>query len=209
MLDSPLLIVRPMSKQDIPGAVALQRSCFPEPFPAELLWSDHHLERHLEIFPEGQFVALYGGLVIGSASALLISEESWLAHHDWETTTGGHFLSAHDPNGSTLYAADISVHPEHRGQGVGRMLYEARFELVRRFAIERLGTACRIPDFAAWHAKVGGTVEDYAFAVAQNEIRDRTLTPLLRYGLKLLGILEDYLDDEESANAAALLEWKP
>lgn len=49
--------VRDMLPKDIEGAVALQRDCFPPPFPEELLWQISHLQRHLEIFPEGQFVA--------------------------------------------------------------------------------------------------------------------------------------------------------
>ena len=38
---------------------------------------------------------------------------------------------------------------------------------------------------------------------------NRTHRALLRYGLTFLGVIHDYMEDEESANAAALLEWKP
>lgn len=200
------VLVEPFSSLTISGAVALQRHCFPPPFPEELLWKREHLERHLEIFPEGQFVAVESGDVIGSASSLLISEAHYRAHHDWETTVGGHFLTAHDSQGSTLYGVDISVHPDFRGCGVGRALYDARKNLVRKLDLEKLATACRIPDYSNSGLE---SVEEYVNAVARGELSDRTLTPLLKYGMKCVGVSRGYMDDEESANAAAMLEWTP
>ena len=38
---------------------------------------------------------------------------------------------------------------------------------------------------------------------------DRVLTPLLRYNLTFIETHESYMEDEESGNAAALLEWTP
>lgn len=194
---------------DISGAVALQKACFPPPFPEELHWTEEHLKRHLGVFAEGQFVARADGTVIGSASALRISNSLWQSHADWETTTGGPFLNSHIPSGETLYAVDISVHPDWRGRGVGRALYEARFELVRRLGLVRLGTACRIPGYLGWGRSTGGKSEDYVKAVANGQAVDSTLTTLLRYGMKPIGVIENYMEDEESANAAALLEWTP
>jgi hypothetical protein len=63
-----------------------------------------------------------------------------------------------------------------------------------------------MPDFS-----ISGVedVRDYAQQVVAGERVDRTLTPLLRYGMTFLDVLFDYMEDLESANAAALLEWKP
>ncbi len=49
----------------------------------------------------------------------------------------------------------------------------------------------------------------YARVVVEGKATDRTLTPLLRYGLGFVEVIENYMDDEESGNAAALLEWRP
>jgi GNAT superfamily N-acetyltransferase len=198
--------IRPLERKHIDGAVALQRACFPPPFDEDLLWKAEHLERHLELFPEAQFVALDQGRVVGSASAVRISEQNWHAHHNWETTVGGHFLTAHDPLGSTLYGVDISVHPAYRGQSVGRKLYHARFHAVRQLGMLRFGTACRMPDFGSSSLTEPLT---YASEVAIGKRVDRTLTPLLRYGLHLVDVISDYMEDAESGNAAALLEWRP
>lgn len=202
--------VAPMEAHHIKGVVALQRDCFPAPFPEEYLWLPAHLERHLQVFPEGQFVALLGGNVVGSASATRISESKWLEHRNWEETVVGFVLETFEPTGNTLYGLDISVHPEHRGRSIGRSLYEARYDLVRRLGLTRYGTACRLPGFLAHRSgHVNASVQEYAEQVVAGEIQDRTLTPLLRYGLRFLCVLDDYMEDHESANSAALLEWTP
>ncbi len=193
-----------MSPAHVEGAVRLQRACFPPPFLDELLWKAEHLSRHLELFPAGQFVAFSEGQVVASASNTRISEEAWKAHESWDSTVGGPFLDNLDPAGTTLYGLDISVHPDWRGRGLARLLYQERFALVERLALARYGTACRLPGFANHPSD---SPEEYAVAVANGQISDRTLTPLLRIGLRFLGVIQNYMVDEESGHAAALLEW--
>lgn len=200
----------PMLSVHIPSAVALQRACFPEPFPEDLLWNRDHLKRHLELFPEGQFVALSGEEVVASASATRISEVNWQSHGSWDETVGGPFLGTIDSAGYTLYGLDISVHPEYRGLGIGRGLYDRRFQLVTELGLTRYGTACRIPDYEAYSlAHPAISVGEYVELVVKNKAKDRTLSPLLRYGLTYLGVIQGYMEDQESDNAAALLEWRP
>lgn len=194
-----------MEPGDIPGAVALQKACFPDPFPEELLWNADHLARHIELFPAGQFVVEAEGAIVASASATRISEARFQAHESWDATVGGPFLTSFDPAGSTLYGLDISVHPEFRRFGFGRLLYSARFDLVRSSNLKRYVTGCRLPDFGA----SGLELEAYLAQVERGARTDRTLTPLLRYGLKLVGGIREYMEDEESRDCAALLEWKP
>jgi GNAT superfamily N-acetyltransferase len=197
--------VRFATPDDVPEMVALQRACFPAPFPEELLWNAAHLARHLQLFPEGQFVVFGGPIVIASASNTIISEENYVLHADWDATVGGPFLSTFDANGSTLYGLDISVHPNYRGKGIAKQLYRARFEFVRVLRLARYATGCRVPDFHAY----AGSLEDYVQEVARGERIDRTLTPLLKMGLRVIGVHPNYMEDEESRNGAALLEWKP
>lgn len=202
--------VRQMTLDDVDAAAALQRAAFPAPFPEDLLWQPAHLRRHLAVFPAGQFVAEADGAVVATCSNTIVTEAAWNAHASWDRTVGGPYLENFAEQGSTLYGLDITVHPDFRRRGIGRRFYEARFTLVRELGLVRYGTACRIPDYLRYradHPEVG--VEEYVIRVVDGQATDRTLTPLLRYGLRFLEVLPDYMEDEESANAAALLEWRP
>ncbi len=198
--------LRRMTLDDIPEVVGLQALAFPPPFSQNLHWDPEHLERHIQLFQEAQYVAESSSEIVGSCSNTLISEERWQAHESWGATVGGPNLRGFDEKGTTLYGLDITVHPSHRRHGIGRAFYNERFRVVRQRKLARYGTGCRLPDYAQHTDK---TVEEYARRVANGELTDKTLTPLLRYGLTFLGVLRDYMDDEESANAAALLEWQP
>lgn len=198
-----------LQEHHVQAAVELQRLAFPPPFDAELLWKADHLLHHIALFPAGQFAALNEeGVVMGTCSNTRITDENWHSHQDWDTTVGGPFLTTFNPGGSTLYGLDISVHPDFRRMGVARALYSARFDLIRRDdALLRYGTACRIPGFADHRSSF--LPETYVQRVVEGHCSDPTLTPLLKMGLTYLETIADYMEDEESGNAAAMLEWKP
>lgn len=197
--------IRPATQDDIPGIVALQRACFPPPFPDDLLWQPEHIENHLKIFPEGQFIAESDGEILASATNILVTEEDWQAHFPWETITGGLDLHRHNPDGTTLYGIDISVHPNARKQGIGRRLYKARFDLVKELGLTRYGTVCRIPGF---QGSPYNDVEEYVQAVKDRQRTDRTLTPFLKMNMTVVGLIPNYLDDPESADYGVILERK-
>ncbi len=162
--------------------------------------------QHLEVFPEGQMVAVCDGQVVGSASSMRVNLGAWHIPHTWDELTGGLFLTGHDSSGSLLYGVDISVHPAFRGRGIARKLYQARFTLVESLGLDGFVTICRLPGFLASGV---GDVKVYVDSVVQGDILDRTLTPLLKLGLSCKGVSFDCMDDEESGNAGARLEWKP
>lgn len=200
------LQILPLEERWISGAVALQRLCFPAPFPEDHLWQPHHLATHLTFFPEGQFVALINGNVVGSSSSIIISRSTWLAPNTWDEITGGLALTGHDPEGTLLFGVDISVHPDFRGQGIARHLYQARFDLVRSLGLESYVTLCRLPGFSSSGLQHPA---DYARQAAAGERSDPTLTPLLKMGMSLMVVADNCMEDEESGNAGAKLVWTP
>lgn len=201
-----MIEIRQMELADVSAAVELQGLAFPPPFDPDLLWSAEHLARHLDLFSEAQWVAVSDGRLVGSCSNTRISSEVWLNSKTWEATTGGPWLETFSADGTTLYGLDISVHPEFRRLGIGRKFYERRFQYGRDHGLERYGTGCRLPDFLASGLT---NVGEYVADVARGARQDRTLTPLLRYGLRIIMTKENYMEDAESRNAAAILEWNP
>jgi len=203
-----LFSIRSMTPDDVMAAVELQKAAFPPPFSEDLHWDPAHLLRHIEVFPAGQFVAEIDGGIVGSCSNAIISEEGWQSHSNWGATLGGPFIHHHEPRGSTLYGLDITVHPAHRRIGIGRAFYKTRLCLGNDLGLARYGTGCRMPDYRSFSVNIAPvTVTEYAAKVVAGESVDRTMTPLLRYGLRFLGVIENYMEDIESANAAALLEF--
>jgi ribosomal protein S18 acetylase RimI-like enzyme len=199
----PELRIRNLVPADIPTLLAFQPLCFPPPFPADSLWDADDLLAHLRRFPEGQFVAELNNEIVGSASSLIVTEAIWQARVDWTEVVGGSEMENHDPSGTTLFGADLAVAPSAQRRGVGRALYQARFDLAGRLGLTRTATVCRIPDLAN-HPDL--SPEQYADKVARGELTDRTLTPLLKAGMAYVGIAHDFLDDEESRDCGAALE---
>lgn len=157
-------------------------------------------------------MALLGGAVVGACSNARISVAAWEKRGSWEETLTDWTLAGHDPTGKILFGADISVNPDHRGLGIGRALYSARYEYVIANNLYKYCTGCRLPDFRGWFGNGDPSTGDfltYVGLVQTNELSDRTLTPLLRMGCTPVGVHANYMDDAESANGAALLEWTP
>jgi GNAT superfamily N-acetyltransferase len=144
--------------------------------------------------------------VIGSCSNTIITSDLLAKHGTWDETVGGVYLTTFDPSGSVLFGVDISVHPDYRRQGIGRAFYEQRKHLVNELGLARYATTCRMPDYAASGC---ASPNEYGKKVASGVLSDRTLTPLLRYGLTMTAVLENHIDDPESGNASAALEWRP
>ena len=73
-------VVRPMTRDDIPAIVELQKRVFPGMMP----WSPELLARHLSIFPEGQLVAVdENGRVVGSSSSHIIDWDDYADSAKW------------------------------------------------------------------------------------------------------------------------------
>lgn len=75
------VIIRPMSSKDFPMIVELQKVAFPLMAAEGVYWRPHHLEEHLKVFPEGQFVAEYKDKIIGSCSSLIIQLDPEYKEH--------------------------------------------------------------------------------------------------------------------------------
>src|ERR671919_3036282 len=131
--------IRNTTKEDISKIVNLQKESFPYLARYGNIWHPDELQSHLNVFPEGQFVAVEpDNTIVGSASTLVVSLEPEYAAHTWKEITSDGMFTNHDPNGDSLYGADISTHPKYRHEGIGGMLYNTRKELVKKLNLKRM-----------------------------------------------------------------------
>lgn len=200
------LILRNYAENDIEALIGIQRECFPPPYPSELWWNREQLLRHMELFPLGALCAEIDGKLVGSLTTMLTSFDPNHAQHSWAEMTDNGYIGTHDPNGDTLYVVDISVSPAARGLGLGKQMLQAAYELVVALGLKRLLGGGRMPGYGAVRREV--SPECYVEDVLHGRRRDPVIGFLLRCGRTPLAVMPDYLDDEESANYALLMEWR-
>jgi 4-aminobutyrate aminotransferase/(S)-3-amino-2-methylpropionate transaminase len=180
----------------------LQRTCFPTLAEDERFKIRHYL-KHMELFEDGQFVALDGGRVIGATATLRLDFDFEHVEHTFGEIIQGGWLTSHQPAGAWLYGADISVRAEYRGRGIATALYAARQEVVWRFGLRGQVTAGMIPGYGAVKDKM--TAEEYYQGVLAGSIRDSTLTMQMNAGFEPRGLLANYLNDPVCDNYSVLL----
>jgi GNAT superfamily N-acetyltransferase len=191
--------------EHIPQLMIHQQVCFPTLAPEEWMRAEH-FESHLRLFPEGQHVALDDDRVIGQSSTFRIGGAIGLNQHEYMDILGQSYFTRHDPQGEWLYGADMSVHPEYRGRKISRLLYDARKELCRRLDLRGMVAGGMIPGYKDYRDRM--SVEEYARAVAEGRLIDPTLTPQLRAGFQLRGILYNYIEAGELGNDSTLIVWE-
>jgi len=137
-------------------------------------WQEHHIEKLLKIFPEGQLVILIDEKVIGSALSLIVHEETANKNHTYAEITGNYTFSTHDDSGDVLYGIDIFIHPKYRGLRLGRRLYDTRKELCEQLNLKAIVFAGRIPNFTKYSGEI--TPKQYIDKVRLKEIYDPVLS---------------------------------
>lgn len=193
-----------MQPADFSGITALCEHTYPGSPP----WTERQLSRHLEIFPEGQLVAVDRNRdIVGYAASLIVFWNDYTMDAPWKEFTDGGMFTNHNPvQGRTLYGAEVMVHPEMRGSGVGGRLYDARRALTERLGLLRIRAGARLRNFHKHAARMGA--EDYVRDVVRGALRDPTLSFQINRGFHVLAVVPGYLKfDPESLGWAAVIEW--
>jgi GNAT superfamily N-acetyltransferase len=168
--------------------------------PADVPIDDLGVEQfrsHIEIFPEGQFVALdtaTNGVVGTSTNMLMQFDLSQPFLKPWLETVDDGWLTTHDPNGEWLYGAETSVHADYRGMGIGRQLTDVRLELVRAYNLRGMVAGSAIIDYHKVADEV--SAEQYWRDVVAGRRYDTNLTKQLKMGFEALALLPGYVPGE-------------
>ncbi len=177
-------------------------------YPTERPYTTEELREHAKLFPEGQFIVEHtpSGAVAGAHFTLRISMTHFHIDDSWETLTAGGTFDDHEPDGHTLYGADLFIHPEHQHHGLGRALTLATRELTERLGLWRMVGGSRMPGYG----RVASSIEpdEYLARVKRAELTDAVLTAHIHDGWTPVTAVRGYLPhDDESAGWAAVIQW--
>lgn len=199
-------VIRGYGEADFAGLIDIQSEAFPPPYPSELWWNREQLASHVSRFPEGALCVLIGGELAGSVTSLKIDYQPGDPGHSWAEVTDGGYIRTHKPDGNTLYIADICIRPRYRKLGLGKELIGSLYHVVVHQNLARLLGAGRMPGYHKHADEL--TAERYLEEVAAGRLQDPVIIFLLRCGRMPVGVAENYIEDEESRNYAALMEWR-
>lgn len=196
------LIVRHTEPGDVPALIDLQHRIYPD-IPA---WTPERFLHQIELFPQGQLVALVDGRPVGTASSLIVVWDDWSSEHSWKEITSSGTFDTHEPTGRTLYGAEVFVEPRLRGHRVGHALYDGRRKVCRALNLKRIIACGRLPGYYRHAHEM--PPETYCRKVLWGDLHDPVLGFQLREGFDFCGVIEDYIpEDHESCGYASLIVW--
>lgn len=196
----------------------LQKIVFPTLSKESLMRKEHYLN-HIRIFPEGQFVAVKDarlpalrttsggdpdgqGKVIGMTTSIRYHLD-FNDKHTFSDVFDSGFLNTHQPDGDWLYGMDIGTHPDYRGLGIAKFLYDARQEAVRKLELKGQYTYGMLSGYGA--VKEAMTAEVYYALLLDGKINDPTVSMQMKNGFKPFGLVAGYVDDPVCDGYTALL----
>ena len=198
------LIVRLARLSDVPGIAALSRRSFDTP-----PWDYERASRsQINNFPQGQFVAEFGGEIVGHAATFVIGGDIALKPHSWNEITGEGLASRHDPDGDYLYGMGVCVDRNFRRLRIGQRLYNARRRLCEDWKLKGIVFGGRMPGYGRRKQQFR-TPEDYLKGVLDRRIRDTAIQFHLANDFEPIGIIKNYdPTDHESLGYAVHMLWR-
>ena len=172
----------------------------------EAAWSREHIQKLIDIFPEGQIAVHINGELAGCALSILVDYKQSGDRHTYREITGDYTFSTHNPEGNILYGVDVFVAPQYRGLRLGRRMYDYRKELCEELNLEGIMFGGRLPKYHLYADEL--SPRKYIEAVKSKDIHDPVLNFQFANDFSVKRIMRGYLEgDHESKEFAALLMW--
>ncbi len=199
------ITIRQTQPKDFPRIIELSKEIYHE----KSAWTERELASHLEVFPEGQLVAVDEKTekIVGMSASLIVLWDDYEIRETWEDFTDKGLFTNHDPeNGRTLYGAEVMVSAHERRKGIGKKIYKARRKIVEDLELLRIRAGARLINYHKYADRFSAA--EYVAQILKGEIDDPTLTFQLRQGFRVIAVVSGYLEnDRESLGKAAIIEW--
>jgi GNAT superfamily N-acetyltransferase len=177
-------------------------------YATETPYTVEELDDHRQVFPQGQFVAFAtdAKAVAGVHFTLRLRMMDFHLDDSWDVLTAkGSFLD-HNPEGHTLYGADIMVDPGHQHHGIAHALTDQARFLVQQERLWRMVGASRMPGYCKCATTM--TVGQYVESVLNGKHFDPVLSIHLKDGWTAVKPIHGYLQhDDDSAGWAEVIQW--
>ena len=179
--------------------------CFPT-MPPEEQHDIEDLEEAAEIFPEGTIVVLDGDKVVGLGMGFFLNvdfdnlppKETDLLYTLDE--------SNHDPDADYYYGSDLAVHPDYRGRGIARQIYNRRKAVAIKHNKKGFAAAAVIPGYA--DHKHAMDIHTYMDKVIAGELFDPTVSVQMRNGFRVVKLVHDFFKFPLSDDWCAMILWE-
>ena len=173
---------------------------------SDIFWTKEQIGKLIDIFPEGQIVAVVDEKIVGCALSIVVDYDNVKNDHTYDEVTGHETFDTHNPEGNILYGIEVFIHPDYRGLRLGRRMYDYRKELCESLNLKAIMFGGRIPNYHKYADEM--RPKEYIQKVKQKEIYDPVLTFQLSNDFHVRKVMTNYLpNDEESKYYATLLQW--
>lgn len=196
--------IRTMRDDDFAAIQEIGRLVYPHEEP----YTTVELAEHNAVFPQGQFVAEHRptASVAGVHFTLRLAFEDFHIDDPWDVLTDHGLFDDDNPNGHTLYGADVFVSPAHQHHGLAHALTDATRALVVEENLWRMVGGSRLPGYGKVAATL--TAETYVAEVVAGRRFDPVLSLHIKDGWSVVRPIRGYMQhDPESANCAAVIQW--
>ena len=196
--------IRNAEIKDLDEIVKLENQIWPEGTRA----NKEKFESRLKIFPQGFFLALKNGKLIGTSTSEIIFYNPKNPPTSWENITNNGYIKNHNPNGNALYV--VSIVAVSRSGG-GSALINAQKNLTQKLNLEYLVLGARIPGYNKYCKENGEiSIKNYIkLKRSDGELLDPELRFYTRNELNLVKINPNNMkNDKESRNYGAIMVWK-
>lgn len=197
------LVVQNTRTEHVEQLEELQKIIFPTLSSEEHIRAVHYL-RHLEVFPEGQFVITDKDHVIGMTTTMRTNFDFANYEHTFAETIAGGWLTNHNPNGDWLYGLDMGILPAYRGMGLARILYRARHEMAKTLGLKGQLTVGMMSGYGAVSDQMSG--ETYYKELLSGKRKDPTLSKQMKIGFEPIALMPEHVNDPVCGNYGVLIK---